>query len=124
MPIEDAIELRGLRLIGICGALPEERQRAQPLEVDLDVYADLTSSGVSDDLSDTVDYGAICDAAATEVSTGTPMLLEHLAEDLAAAVLGVDERIDAVTVWVRKLRPPVSHSLGTSGVRIHRARPW
>ena len=123
MPIDDVIELRGLRLIGICGALPEERQRAQPLEVDLDVYADLVPSGTTDDLADTVDYGAVCDAAAAEVSNGTPQLLEHLAEDLAAAVLAVDRRIDAVTVWVRKLRPPVAHSLGTSGVRVHRPRP-
>ena len=37
--LADRIELRGLRLIGICGALPEERDRAQPLEIDLDVYA-------------------------------------------------------------------------------------
>lgn len=123
MSSTDAIELRGLRLVGICGALPEERQRAQPLEVDLDVYADFTAAGASDDLADTVDYGAICDAAATEVSNGTPQLLEHLAEDLATAVLGVDDRIEAVTVWVRKLRPPVAHSLGTSGVKVHRTRP-
>ena len=122
MTTADVIELRGLRLVGICGALPEERQRAQPLEVDLDVYADLVPSGTSDDRADTVDYGAICDAAAAEVSTGTPQLLEHLAEDLASAVLGVDGRIEAVTVSVRKLRPPVAHSLGTSGVKIHRTR--
>lgn len=122
MPIEDVIELRGLRLVGICGALPEERRRAQPLELDLDVYADLQPAGASDALADTVDYGAVCDAAAAVVSAGTPQLLEHLAVDLAAAVLGVDDRIDAVTVWVRKLRPPVAHSLGTSGVRVHRTR--
>ena len=118
----DVIELRGLRLVGICGALPEERQRAQPLEVDLDVHADLRLAGATDALIDTVDYGAICDAAAAEVSTGAPQLLEHLAEDLAAAVLGVDGRIEAVTVSVRKLRPPVAHSLDTSGVKIHRTR--
>jgi dihydroneopterin aldolase len=37
----DVIELRGLQVVGICGALPEERERAQPLEIDLDVEADL-----------------------------------------------------------------------------------
>lgn len=122
MPVErsDLIELRGLRLVGICGALPEERVRAQPLEVDLDVEADLAAAGASDVLADTIDYGALCDAVAATVASGTPQLLEHLAATLATAVLAVDGRIRAVTVSVRKLRPPVPHELATSGVRIRR----
>ena len=116
----DRIELRGLRVVGICGALPEERERAQPLEVDLDVEADLSASGASDALADTIDYGALCDAVARVVGQGTPQLLEHLAAELAAAVLAVDARATAVTVSVRKLRPPVPHALATSGVRIRR----
>ena len=118
----DRIELRALRLEGICGALPEERDRAQPLEVDLDVEADLAAAGASDALADTVDYGAICQVVADVVAGGTPQLLEHLAAELAAAVLGVDERVGAVTVAVRKLRPPVPQALATSGVRIRRTR--
>jgi dihydroneopterin aldolase len=116
----DLIELRGLRLVGICGALPEERERAQPLEIDLDVEADLRPSGASDELGDTIDYGALCDAVAAVVAGGTPQLLEHLAAEIAAAVLAVDARATAVTVGVRKLRPPVPHALATSGVRIRR----
>lgn len=118
----DRIELRGLRLVGICGALPEERHRAQPLEVDLDVEADLVPSGASDDLTDTIDYGALCDAVAEVVEGGTPHLLEHLAASIAAAVLAADPRISGVGVGVRKLRPPVAHALATSGVQIHRTR--
>ena len=118
----DVIELRGLELTGICGALPEERHRAQPLQVDLDVYADLRPSGTSDDLDQTVDYGAVCDVVAGVVASGEPQLLEHLAQNIAVAVLGVDQRVEAVTVGVRKLRPPVPHALATSGVRIHRTR--
>jgi len=33
-----------------------------------------------------------------------------------------DERVRAVTVAIRKLRPPVAADLGTAGVRITRAR--
>ncbi len=116
----DRIELRGLHLVGICGALPEERVRAQPLEVDLDVYADLTAAGASDVLADTIDYGALCDAVAAIVAGGTPQLLEHLTARVAEGVLAVDPRITAVTASVRKLRPPVPHALATSGVRVHR----
>ena len=119
-PASDRIELRGLQLVGICGALPEERDRAQPLEVDLDAVVDLRPSGDSDDLTDTVDYGALCDVIATIVGGGRPQLLEHLAAGIAEAVLAADERITSVTVGVRKLRPPVPHALATSGVRITR----
>jgi dihydroneopterin aldolase len=118
----DRIELRGLQLVGICGALPEERERPQPLELDLDVDADLAPAGASDELGDTIDYGAICDAVAAVVAAGSPQLLEHLAQQVAEAVLGVDPRARSVTVAVRKLRPPVPHALATSGVRIRRAR--
>lgn len=118
----DRIELRGLRVVGICGALPEERERPQPLELDLDVEADLAPSGASDELGDTIDYGAICDGVASVVTAGSPQLLEHLAQQVADAVLAIDARALAVTVAVRKLRPPVPHALDTSGVRIRRAR--
>lgn len=119
----DLIELRGLRLVGICGALPEERVRAQPLEVDLDVEVDLSAAAASDALADTVDYGVLCDVVDQVVGAGAPLLLEHLAATLTDAVLAVDNRISGVTVAVRKLRPPVPHALATSGVRIRRGRP-
>jgi len=118
----DAIELRGLHLSGIVGVLDHERTQPQPLELDLDVMLDLGVPAQSDSLADTVDYGALC-AVAEEVVTSTSFaLLEALADRVACAVLGADARIDAVTVWVRKLRPPVAQQLATSGVRLTRSR--
>ena len=122
MTAPDRIELRGLRVVGICGALPEERDRPQPLEIDLDVVADLSVAGSSDALDDTVDYGALCDRVVEVVAGGKPQLLEHLASVLAEAVLDLDARISGVDVSVRKLRPPVPHELATSGVRLERRR--
>ena len=117
----DRIELRGLVLSAICGALPEERERAQPLEIDLDVVADLSVAGVSDELPDTLDYGAITADVERVVTTLEPVLLERLAQAVAEVVLA-DQRVLAVTVTVRKLRPPVPQVLATSGVTITRER--
>jgi dihydroneopterin aldolase len=117
----DRIELRGLVISGICGALPEERERAQPLEVDLDVVADLSAAGESDDLADTLDYGSITEQVEGVITSGAPMLLERLARTIADAVLA-DPRAVSVTVAVRKLRPPVPQVMDTSGVRITRSR--
>jgi dihydroneopterin aldolase len=117
----DVIELRGLRAVGYCGVLAEEQERAQPLEVDLDVEADLTRPGATDELADTLDYGALADAVEEIVTTERFALLERLATRIADSVLD-DPRALAVTVTVRKLRPPVPHHLDTSGVRIRRTR--
>lgn len=119
----DVIELRGLRVSGIVGVLAHERTQVQPLDIDLDVMADLAPAGASDALADTIDYGALCAVAEEVVATTGFALLEALAERIAASLLEADGRIQAVTVWVRKLRPPVAQHLSTSGVRITRARP-
>lgn len=122
MADDDRIELRGLRLAAVVGVLPHERSTAQPLELDLDVVVDLAAAGASDDLSDTVDYGALCQAVDDIVSGSRFGLLEALAEAVAATVLAQDPRIAAAAVAVRKLRPPVAQHLDTSGVRLTRHR--
>jgi dihydroneopterin aldolase len=118
----DRIELRGLRVTGRVGVLPIEVEQDQPLELDLDLALDLAAAGESDDLADTVDYGAVCDAVERTVGAGHVSLLERLVALVADAVFAVDPRIDAVDIAVRKLRPPVPQQLATSGVRIRRVR--
>ncbi|HET6776073.1 MAG TPA: dihydroneopterin aldolase [Acidimicrobiales bacterium] len=122
MSATDRIELRGLRAMGRVGVLDHERAHDQPLELDLDLVVDLAAAGESDDLDDTVDYGAVCDGVVATVGERHVALLEALATRVADAVLALDGRIAAVEVAVRKLRPPVPHDLATSGVRIERAR--
>jgi len=117
----DRIELRGLRVAGIVGVLPEERDRPQPLEIDLDLVADLAAAGTSDSLDDTIDYGEMTQVVEAVVTESGCALLERLAELVAQAMLGHD-RVNAVTVSIRKLRPPVPVLLDTAGVTITRTR--
>lgn len=116
------IEVRDLRVLGVHGVLPEERQRAQPFALDLDVRLDARRAAASDALEDTVDYGALCERAAEVVATSSYRLLEALADGVARALLEEDERVVAVAVTVRKLRPPVAAQVGSIGVRIVRGR--
>lgn len=120
--MSDRIELRGLRVVGTHGVLPEEQQRAQPFEVDLDVEADLRRAGASDRLEDTIDYGSLAEAVAAIVANERHALIERLAERVAERVLEDDDRVTAVTVTVRKLRPPVPVALETAAVRVRRER--
>ncbi|HEX2381305.1 MAG TPA: dihydroneopterin aldolase [Acidimicrobiales bacterium] len=117
----DRIELRGLVASGYCGALPEEQQRPQPLEVDIDLHLDLAAATQSDALTDTVDYGALCAMVERVIVTERFTLLERLAERVAEVSLA-DDRATAVSVTVRKLRPPVSQQLSTAGVHLERSR--
>ena len=118
----DQIELRGLVALGYCGVLQEEQSRAQPLEVDLDVVLDLATAGATDVLDETIDYGVLCAMVERIITTERFALLERLAERITEVSLA-DDRVDEVTVSVRKLRPPVPQQLSTSGVRITRRRP-
>jgi dihydroneopterin aldolase len=117
--VNDRIELRGLRAVGTHGALAEEQTRPQPFEVDLDVSADLRLAGGSDQLGDTLDYGALASQVAAVVTGEHHALLERLASRIAETVLA-DARVSSVAVTVRKLRPPVPVDLATAGVRIVR----
>lgn len=124
-PVADVIELRGLRILGRHGVLEEEKARAQPFEIDLEMEVDLRAAGRSDDLSATVDYGAVAESVTRVVQGEHADLMEHLAERIAHAVV-VGARpgpaVSAVTVTVRKLRPPVPVDMAYAGVRIHRRR--
>ena len=111
------IQLRGLRALCICGALPEEQDRRQPYEFDVDIVADVPPATRSDELGDTIDYGGVL-ARIEAVTEGERFqLFERMAARVAEAVLE-DERIEQVTVEVRKLRPPVPHDLASSGIRL------
>lgn len=119
MTAPDSIELRDLRVTCVIGALAHERTAPQPLSIDVDLYADLSHAGATDNLDLTVDYGAVCDRIVALCQDAQPQLLERLAELIAAELCGVDA-VTAVTVTVTKLRPPVAADLGTSAVRITR----
>lgn len=119
MEAGDRIEVRGLRVEAVHGVLEHERAAPQPFEIDLDLYLDVAPAVASDDLTRTADYAAATDAVVA-VMGGTPhRLLESLAGAIADAVLA-DARVESVSVTVRKLRPPLSHTVTSTGVRIHR----
>ena len=114
------IALRGLRVLGVHGAGPEEQDRAQPFQVDIHLAADLAAAGASDALADTVDYASVAAAAERVVAGEHHQLLERLATRITDVVLGLDPRIASVTVTVTKLRPPVPVDLVSAAVTITR----
>ena len=119
--MSDRIEVRGLRVLGRHGALPGERDRAQPFSIDLDLELDLSRAGGSDDLLDTVDYGDVTRRVVDVVEQSSFALLESLATAVATAVLS-DGLIDVVVVTLHKVRPPLAADVGSVGVVIRRVQ--
>jgi dihydroneopterin aldolase len=115
----DRILVTGIRELGVHGVLPEEQTRPQPFEVDLELLVDLAAAGKSDDLEDTVDYAAVCEAVSRVVSSEQYHLLERLA-DRIAEVCCSDPRVQGAVVEVRKVHPPVRAMLHSVGVRVER----
>jgi dihydroneopterin aldolase len=120
--VTDRIEIHDLRVTGVHGVLPEEQERAQPFSVDVIAWVDMTAAQESDDLADTVDYGALAQTASDIVGGRSYRLLEALASRMASALLVSDARLEAVEVTVRKLRPPLALDVASTGVRVRRTR--
>ncbi|NBO56437.1 MAG: dihydroneopterin aldolase [Actinobacteria bacterium] len=102
----DHIYINGLRLMALVGVLPHEREGLQPLQVDVDLEVDLSEAGITDNLDDTANYGAISQAIAEVVRDSTDTLLERLAARIADRVLHFDH-VEVANVTLTKLRPPI-----------------
>jgi dihydroneopterin aldolase / 2-amino-4-hydroxy-6-hydroxymethyldihydropteridine diphosphokinase len=117
----DTIEIRGLRVVGIVGALDEERTRPQPFEIDLDIETDIRQAGATDDLAATLNYAEPTLAAELVIKNEGHILLERVATRIAEEVLR-SPKVVSVGVVVRKLQPPLPHDMTSTAVRIHRTR--
>ncbi len=99
---EDRISLEGMIFYGRHGTLPSERELGQPFVVDVELRLNLRPAALSDDLTQTVDYGEI-HRLAREIVEGEPVnLTETVAERIAATILENYPTVEAVRVKVAK----------------------
>jgi dihydroneopterin aldolase len=118
----DRIVLSGLRVFGRHGVFDFERAEGQEFVVDVELEVSTRPAAASDELADTVDYGALATGLA-EVVGGEPVnLIETLAERLAAVCLR-DPRVGAASVTVHKPSAPIPLTFADVAVSIRRERP-
>ena len=111
-----------MQFYGYHGANPEERTLGQPYLVDLSVELDLRRPGVSDRLEDTVSYTRLYRAVQAVLEGEAKNLLEAIAQAVADRVLA-EFPVAAVTVRVKKPRPPIKGSvIDCAAVEIYRSR--
>ena len=117
----DRVLIDDLRVLTVIGALPHEREIAQPLRIDLSIGLDLRNAGRSDELNDTVHYGLVCERVAEMCRDSKDILLERLAAKIADVVLEFD-LVEVVDVTLTKLRPPIAEEVQSTSVVITRSR--
>jgi dihydroneopterin aldolase len=119
--VADRIELPGLTVRGHHGVFEHERRDGQDFVVDITVWIDLTAAAASDDLADTVDYGALAQRAADVVAGPPRNLIETVAAEIADGVMA-DERLHAVEVVVHKPDAPIPLTFSDVAVVARRSR--
>ncbi|RVT92064.1 dihydroneopterin aldolase [Rhodovarius crocodyli] len=114
--------VRGLELTARLGIHPHEKASPQTIVVgvELEVYDESAPEGIGPDaLERVVDYQAVVHAARGVVATGHVLLVETLAETIAAAALQ-DPRVAVARVTVEK--PDAFPDVRSVGVVIERTR--
>ncbi|BBX34029.1 7,8-dihydroneopterin aldolase [Mycolicibacterium mageritense] len=113
--------MRGLKVRGNHGVFDHERRDGQDFVVDITVWLDLAAAAASDDLADTLDYGALAQRAA-DIVGGTPRnLIETVSAEIADDLMS-DDRLHAVEVVVHKPSAPIPLTFDDVAVVARRSR--
>ncbi len=117
----DAIYLHNIRAYGYTGLLSAERDLGQWFAVDARLVLSLAKAGQSDDIEDTLDYRGVIEQIRTTIATERFFLLERLAEVLTQRILAFPP-VQAVTLRVRKVAPPIPDFTGQISIELHRVK--
>ena len=93
----------------------------QDFYIDVVLWLDLRAAGESDDLADTVDYGALAQQVAGIVGGEPRNLIEKVGAEVAESIM-TDERIDACEVTVHKPSAPIPLTFDDVAVVTRRSR--
>jgi len=100
----DYIELTGMEFFSFHGHYQEEQIVGNRYIVDLRVSTDFTKAGLSDDLSDTIDYQELYKIVAKVMSTPSK-LLESVAKKILDDIRDRYPDVSGATVSIAKLNP-------------------
>ena len=116
----DQIIIENLEIFGYHGVFEEEAFLGQKFIVNARLYLDTRQAGQTDDLTQSLDYGEVCQFIKKLVETERYMLIEKIAEGIASGLLLTYELLQKVEITVKKPWAPVRVHLDTVAVRIER----
>jgi dihydroneopterin aldolase len=117
----DRLSIRGIEVHGHHGVFGFERRDGQPFVVDLVLGVDTRPAAASDDLADTVDYGALTLRVKEAVERDPVDLVETVAQRVADVCLA-DDRVGWAEVTLHKPQAPIEATFDDVALTIHRSR--
>ena len=102
------------------GVFPEENTLGQKFVVSAVLFTDTRMAGKTDDLTASIHYGEVSAFITEFLQKNTYQLLERAAEELAEALLLEWDRIERVSLEIKKPWAPVRLPLKTVSVKIER----
>ncbi len=119
----DIIRLKDITVFGFYGVSPAEREVGQKIQIDLDIFADLSRACRSDSLHDTINYESVY-STVIEVVGGEKRyrLLEALGDEITAAIVA-NFPVSRVEIRLRKLNLPFPNQLSYVEVVLARDAP-
>lgn len=118
----DRIYIKGLDVFAYHGVMPKEKRDGQRFVLDITLDCDLSRAGRTDQLEDTVDYTAVMDAAVQVMTENSYDLIERAASRTAEAILRAEEKVEKVTLCLRKPEAPIDKIFDYVAVEITRER--
>ena len=115
----DKIFLNDLHIDTIIGVYDWERETLQTLSFDLEMDWDIRFAAKSDDIADTIDYGAIANTIVSFVEASSYQLIETLAEDLCALLLS---KFPIPKIKLILSKPVALHGNNTAKIVIERQK--
>lgn len=116
----DKITIKNLEVFAHHGVFPEENRLGQKFLISAVLYTDVRKAGMTDDLTQSIHYGIVSQQITEFLQKHTYRLIETAAEHLARELLLHTERLQAVTIELKKPWAPVGLPLETVSVTITR----
>lgn len=128
MTHRDVLAISGLETECVVGVYPHERDRPQPLRVDLELYVDTENAAKSAKLSRTVDYDRMTREIVFLLKSCRFGLIETAAGALASYVLAPpgpgEHRAHVLGVRLKLIKPQALPRGAEASLEIHREREW
>ncbi|MEN8904867.1 MAG: dihydroneopterin aldolase [Clostridiales bacterium] len=118
----DNIMINGIRVFAYHGVLEEEQKLGQEFIIDIKMFLDLRKAGISDSISDTVDYSKVYKIVSDICISNKYKLLECLSNKIADRVLKEYINVDRIKIIVKKPNPPINGILDFVAIEIERKR--
>jgi dihydroneopterin aldolase len=113
----DKIFLNDLHIDTIIGIYEWERKTLQTLSFDLELDWDIRTAAISDNIKDTLDYGAVTETIVHFVEASRYQLIESLAEDLCTLLL---KTFPIPKIKLTLSKPVALHGKNTARIVIER----